>query len=88
MTVEEVGKIRDWIDHGIAPEQASAGPTVTDKEVVPIFQLRCAKCHGKRRTEGELDLRTLGQPHEGRQIRTRPRTRQAPRKPVPAHHEG
>ena len=65
LTVEEVGKIRDWIDHGIAQEQASAGPPVTDKEVVPIFQLRCAKCHGKRRTEGELDLRTLASRMKG-----------------------
>ena len=56
LTVEEVGKIRNWIDHGIAQGQAFAGPPVTDKEVVPIFQLRCTKCHGKRRTEGELDL--------------------------------
>jgi hypothetical protein len=65
LTAEEITKIRDWIDHGIAGEQASAGPPVTDKDVVPIFQLRCVKCHGKRRKEGELDLRTLASRMKG-----------------------
>ena len=29
----------------------------TENDVLPIFQMRCAVCHGKRRQEGGLDLR-------------------------------
>ena len=31
---------------------------ITENEVMPIFQMRCTVCHGKRRQEGGLDLRT------------------------------
>ena len=31
---------------------------VTENEVMPIFQMRCTVCHGKRKQEGGLDLRT------------------------------
>src|SRR6185295_15080854 len=31
---------------------------ITENEVTPIFQMRCIVCHGKRRQEGGLDLRT------------------------------
>ena len=59
LTNDEVDKIRGWIDHGLNQETAAIGPPVTEKDVLPIFQLRCAKCHGKRRQEAGLDLRTL-----------------------------
>ena len=59
LTDDEVDKIRGWIDHGLPQETAAAETPVTEKDVLPIFQLRCAKCHGKRRQEGDLDLRTL-----------------------------
>ena len=32
--------------------------SVTENDVLPIFQTRCVLCHGKRRQEGGLDLRT------------------------------
>ncbi len=59
LTNDEVDKIRGWIDHGLSQETAVVETPVTEKDVLPIFQLRCVKCHGKRRTEGDLDLRTL-----------------------------
>lgn len=34
------------------------GTQVTEREVRPIFQVRCFVCHGKRKQEGGLDLRT------------------------------
>ncbi len=59
LTNDQVDQIRSWIDHGLNQETAASGPPVTEKDVLPIFQLRCAKCHGKRRQEAGLDLRTL-----------------------------
>ena len=59
LTNDQVDRIRGWIDHGLNQETAASGPPVTEKDVLPIFQLRCAKCHGKRRQEAGLDLRTL-----------------------------
>ena len=66
LTEKEVGLIRLWIDKGakVADQQAiasakkSAADVVSEHDVLPIFQLRCTGCHGKRRQEGGLDLRT------------------------------
>ena len=55
----EIDAIRSWIDEaGRSGELASATQT-TETEVLPIFQMRCGRCHGKRAQEGELDLRTM-----------------------------
>jgi hypothetical protein len=63
---KEIALIRLWIDKGavgsgagtgISPKKA-ATDLVSENEVTPIFQLRCTGCHGKRRQEGGLDLRT------------------------------
>ncbi len=61
-----IGKIRLWIDKG-APEDAedlaaaSSGgaESLTEHQILPIFQIRCLACHGKRKQEGGLDLRTV-----------------------------
>ena len=61
----EVELLRQWVDHGVAAEMGSLSTTlngklesVTENDVLPIFQTRCVLCHGKRRQEGGLDLRT------------------------------
>jgi len=41
-----------------APNEAAAPRGVTEHDIVPILQLRCVICHGKRRREAELDLRS------------------------------
>jgi len=57
-----VSLIRRWIDAGAgassAGSQLSAAESLTENDVLPIFQMRCVLCHGKRRQEGGLDLRT------------------------------
>ena len=58
LTDDELQILRDWIHQGAAGTSES-GPLITDKEVLPILQMRCVTCHGKRRREGDLDLRTL-----------------------------
>ena len=61
----EVELLRQWVDHGVAAEMEHLTAmlngkleSVTENDVLPIFQTRCVLCHGKRRQEGGLDLRT------------------------------
>ncbi|MBS1825962.1 MAG: DUF1549 domain-containing protein, partial [Acidobacteria bacterium] len=51
----EIGAIRAWIEQGKA---ATAQVNVTEADVIPILQMRCTVCHGKRKQEAGLDLRT------------------------------
>jgi hypothetical protein len=52
LSAPQVELIRRWVD-----QQHAAPKLVTEKDVLPIFQMRCVVCHGKRRQEGGLDLR-------------------------------
>ncbi len=56
---EEVAAIRGWIDRLGQAEAALAHAGISEKDVLPIFLMRCVVCHGKRAQEGGLDLRTL-----------------------------
>ncbi|MFN0169199.1 MAG: DUF1553 domain-containing protein [Bryobacteraceae bacterium] len=53
LTDAEIATLRSWVD-AQTPQVAA----VTEKDVVPVFQMRCVVCHGKRKQEGGLDLRT------------------------------
>ncbi len=64
LTDDDVQLLRDWIHQG-ARGGGEFGPLITDKEVLPILQMRCVTCHGKRRREGDLDLRTIASRLEG-----------------------
>ncbi|MDE0658297.1 MAG: DUF1553 domain-containing protein [Gammaproteobacteria bacterium] len=68
LSPEDIDRIRRWIERG-APREfgldaggdgaARSGlAAVSEKDVLPIFQVRCVACHGKRRQEAGLDLRT------------------------------
>jgi len=50
---DEIRLIRSWIDSGLAK---AAVPT--ERDARSVFQMRCVVCHGKRKQEGGLDLRT------------------------------
>mgnify|MGYP003311415358 CR=1 FL=1 len=54
--------LRDWIQDGARsrehPDGAPATQKVTEHEINPILLLRCTVCHGGRKTEAGLDLRT------------------------------
>ena len=39
-------------------DKPDSRPEVTQHEIVPLMLLRCTACHGLRRQEGDLDLRT------------------------------
>ena len=52
---EEISLIRLWIDR---QGSQSSLAKITEKDVLPIFQMHCVNCHGKSKQEGGLDLRT------------------------------
>ena len=54
----EVAAIRGWIDAGAPSAEDESASLVTENDVLPIFQVRCLVCHGKREQRGGLDLRT------------------------------
>ena len=58
LTPAELERVRDWIASGAAVGQSAPVPTVTEQQVVPFLFLRCVPCHGGRRREADLDLRT------------------------------
>ncbi len=58
----DLNTIRAWIESGATsasgPHAEVALSKVTQDDVIPIMLLRCTVCHGLRRQEGGLDLRT------------------------------
>ena len=54
----EIDAIRVWIDEAGRSAAVVAELRTTESDVLPIFQMRCQVCHGKRRQEGGLDLRS------------------------------
>ncbi len=66
LSSEEIEALRLWIDKGAPNDEAELASASTDPEeplteheILPIFQIRCVACHGKRKQEGGLDLRTV-----------------------------
>lgn len=59
LTKQEMDSIRLWIESGAKFSQ-SVNPTaaIDQHAVVPIMHLRCTVCHGLRRKEAGLDLRS------------------------------
>ncbi len=59
---EELGAIRGWIEGGAKsaaePHAEAALAKVTQDDVIPLMLLRCTVCHGLRRQEAGLDLRS------------------------------
>ena len=55
---EEVDVVRRWIEGGARFSSAGHESAPTEHDVVPILLLRCTVCHGLRKQEGGLDLRT------------------------------
>lgn len=59
LTAAELSLLRRWIESGARASSASASPPeVTETQIQPILLLRCAACHGGRRQEAGLDVRT------------------------------
>jgi hypothetical protein len=56
----EVETIRRWIAAGAKfRDPKVTAPVDTQHDILPILRLRCTACHGGRRREADLDLRTV-----------------------------
>ncbi len=64
LTKADVETIGRWIEAGapfvekIDPKELSAAGEVSNHDIEPLMLLRCAVCHGLRKQEAGLDLRT------------------------------
>ena len=58
LDTSQIELIRQWIDERAELPTRVEAAVVTERDVLPIFQMRCVTCHGKRRQEAGLDLRT------------------------------
>ena len=68
LTPKELQLLRMWIEQGARRDGDPALPVrLTEKNVTPIFLRDCVVCHGKRKQEGGLDLRTLASLRKGGQ---------------------
>ncbi|NQV25146.1 MAG: DUF1549 domain-containing protein [Rhodopirellula sp.] len=83
LSAEQIEAIRLWVLAGARFRQPPRHSQVSEHNVIPILLLRCTACHGTRRKEGGLDLRTResilkggrsgpvvvpGKPHDSRLI--------------------
>ena len=61
---EQINQIRQWIDKGNLSTGAAVAPQlITESDVLPIFQMRCVVCHGKRKQDGGLWNMEIGRAH-------------------------
>jgi mono/diheme cytochrome c family protein len=59
LSTAERETLRTWIQSGARfRETVKTIPAVTQHDIIPLLHLRCIACHGGRRQEGGLDLRT------------------------------
>jgi mono/diheme cytochrome c family protein len=54
----QIEVIRRWIADGQEISEFESHQQVTTDRIIPLMLLRCAACHGHRRREADLDLRT------------------------------
>jgi len=59
LTEPEIDVIRRWIISGASSSVTEPETIVTQHDVLPYLYTRCVVCHGARRKEAELDLRTV-----------------------------
>src|SRR5690242_12424984 len=60
LTDVQVAVIRSWIESLSSTSLTATAPPedVTEQDIIPVMMLRCTVCHGPRRQEAGLDLRT------------------------------
>ena len=59
LTPGELELLRRWIEEGAEfSDSPQIAAEITQHQIVPLMLLRCTACHGGRRHEADLDLRT------------------------------
>lgn len=68
LTQNEIERVRRWIAEGAKlPGSDPSTTAITEQQITPLMLLRCTACHGGRRKEADLDLRTkAGMLHGGK----------------------
>jgi len=58
LSKNQIERMRRWIAEGTEIRQAKRTRQITQHQIVPLMALRCTVCHGGRKREADLDLRT------------------------------
>ena len=58
LSAGQILRFRQWIESGAKFRKPPRQKEISQHDVIPILLLRCTACHGTRRQEGGLDLRT------------------------------
>ncbi|HIN95492.1 MAG TPA: DUF1553 domain-containing protein [Planctomycetes bacterium] len=58
LTQQEIKLLKRWVQTGGQSSKASNSQAISQWTILPILQLRCTVCHGTRKQEGGLDLRS------------------------------
>ncbi|MEQ8789134.1 MAG: DUF1553 domain-containing protein [Pirellulaceae bacterium] len=64
LSEKQLAVIRTWIESGaplvakVSPDQLASADEITNLDIEPLMRLRCTTCHGLRKQEAGLDLRT------------------------------
>jgi len=58
LTASQIKAVRLWITSGAKFRKPPRQRQISEHDVIPILLLRCTACHGTRRKEGGVDLRT------------------------------
>ena len=58
LTRQEIKLLTQWVQSGGQLPESNESREISQWAVLPILQLRCTVCHGTRKQEGGLDLRT------------------------------
>ncbi len=59
LTRQEIKLLTQWVQTGGQLPESNGSRDISQWAVLPILQLRCTVCHGTRKKEGGLDLRTV-----------------------------
>ncbi len=58
LSAAQIDALRRWIANGSELRELERAETITTHQIIPLMLLRCTVCHGGRRREADLDLRT------------------------------
>ncbi|MBP86455.1 MAG: hypothetical protein CMJ64_07040 [Planctomycetaceae bacterium] len=58
LSAEQIGVLRRWIEDGTEIRKVQRERAITQHRIIPLMLLRCTACHGGRRREADLDLRS------------------------------
>lgn len=58
LSAEQIELFQRWIEEGSEIRKTQREQQITQHQIIPLMALRCTVCHGGRKREADLDLRT------------------------------